>query len=188
MSDYEHEGSTTSRAELAARAAVHEQRNKPRGFLYLGAIVVLAGLVYMMYGRSILGGAMDDRRREVNTATTVAMQANRLERHREAEALQGGNTLQSVPNFTTLANSAAQVVGLSPAPSLSSQRQNDLDEIVEQVYLYDRVTSRDLEALISWVAEVQKMVPGTEISRLDLVPQPTQWQLSVTFVKPELSS
>lgn len=188
MSDYEQEGATTSRAELAARAAAREQRNKPRGFLYLGAIVVLAGLVYVMYGRSVLGGALGERRREVSTATSVAMQASRLERHREAEALQGGSTLRPVPNFTTLANSAAQVVGLSPPPSLSSQRQNDLGDIVEQIYQYDRVTSRDLEALISWVAEVQKMVPGAEISRFDLVPQPTQWQLSVTFVKPELAS
>lgn len=188
MSDLEREGLTTSRAELAARAAAREQRNKPRGFLYLGAIVLLAGLVYMMYGRSVLGGATDDRRREVNTATTVAMQVLRLERHESAEAARGGSTLDPVPNFTTLANSAAQVVGLSPAPSLSSQRQNDLGDIVEQIYQYERVTSRDLEALIGWVAEVQKMVPGAEISRLDLVPQPTQWQLSVTFVKPELSS
>lgn len=188
MSDYEREGSTTSRSELAARAAAREQRNKPRGFLYLGAIVVLAGLIYMMYGRSVLGGAMGERRREVNTATSVAMQTSRLERHREAEALQGGSGLEAVPNFTTLAGTAAQAVGLSPAPSLSSQRQNDLDEIVERIYQYDRVTSRDLEALISWVAKVQELVPGVEISRLDLVPQPTQWQLSITFVKPELAS
>ncbi len=188
MSEFEREGTTVSRSELAARAAAREQKNKPRGFLYLGILVVLVGLIYLMFGRSVLSSAMDTRRQEVSTATSVRMQAARLQRHREATAAAGAGRFDSVPNVTTLANSAAQAVGLTPAPPLSRQRQNDQGDIIEQIYEYDRVTSRDLEALIGWVAQVQDMVPGVEMTRMDLAPQRTQWQLSITFVKPELAS
>ncbi|MFI4915411.1 MAG: hypothetical protein ACIAS6_02750 [Phycisphaerales bacterium JB060] len=188
MSDLESESVMVSRGELAAKAAAREQRNRPRGVLYLGVLVVLAGLVYLMVGRSVLASAKADRQREVATATNVRIQADRLDRHILSAEQDGAGKLDPFPNFTTAATSAAQSQGLTPAPTLSSQRQVDQGEVVEQVYQYDRVTSRDLEALIGWVAQVQKMVPGVEISQMNLAPQRTQWQLSITFVKPELAS
>jgi hypothetical protein len=186
MSERDDRNITASRSELAARAASQEQRNKPRGVIIVGVLVLLAGLIYLMIGRSALAGAQIDRRRELNAASEVMLQKTRLERHRDRSQT-GPDPFQKVPNFTTLAENAAQSVGLTPAPSLTRQEQRNQDDIVEQIYRYDRVTSRDLEALIGWVAQVQAMVPGVEISRLELSPQRTQWQMAITFVKPELA-
>lgn len=191
MSDRDEAGITVSRGELAARAAAREQRNKPRLVLYVGALVLVAGFAYMMVGRSALAGAERVRAREVSNAGTVLRQVNRLERHIDDVAVAGTGRFDRVSNFTTIANTAAQTVGLTPAPTLNQQlQQNPSGQpgIVEQVYRYDRVQSRNLEALIGWVAEVQSRVPGVEISRIELTPQRAQWQLSITFVKPELSS
>lgn len=191
MSDRDDAGITVSRGELAARAAAQEQRNKPRLVLYMGVLVLLAGLVYMLVGRSALAGAEKERAREVSNAGTVLRQAARLEQHMTDPAQAGDGRFERVPNFTTRADSAAQSVGLTPVPTLRSQGQENpsgQEGIVEQVYRYERVQSRDLEALIGWVAQVQSMVPGVEVSRMELTPQRTQWQLSVTFVKPEFSS
>ncbi len=191
MSEGGREGLSVSRGELASRAAAQEQRNKPRGVLYAGALVLVAGLVYLLVGRSALAGAKAERRREVGTSITVLMQAARLERHLSGEASSGSQRFDRVPNFTSLADAAAQAVGLTPAPTLTRQTQDTPSGqpgLIERTYWYDRVTSRNLEALIGWVSRVEEMVPGVEISRMELVPQRTQWQLSITFVKPELSS
>ncbi|UYV13563.1 MAG: hypothetical protein NCW75_04590 [Phycisphaera sp.] len=190
MSEQGDRGIVASRAELAGRAAAQEQRNKPRGVLYIGALVLVAGLIYLMVGRSSLASAEAQRRSELNTARNVKMQAARLERHRLESETSGAQRFKPVPNFTSLADSAAQSIGLTPVPTLSRQTQETPPTqpgLIERMYWYDRVTSRDLEALIGWVAQVEEMIPGVEISRLDLTPQRTQWQLSITFVKPELA-
>lgn len=190
MSEHNGKGIAVSRAELAGRAATQEERNKPRGVLYMGALVLVAGLVYLMVGRSALAGAEAERSSELNTARNVLMQTERLERHRGAEATSGSQRFVPVPNFTNRADSAAQSVGLTPVPPLRRQTQNRppmQPGLIEHKYEYERVTSRDLGALIGWVAQVEEIVPGVEISRLELIPQRTQWQLTITFVKPELA-
>jgi hypothetical protein len=190
MSEHGRADVSVSRSELAARASAQAQRNKPKGVLVLGALVLLVGIVYLLVGRSALAGAERARSSEVATAANVLWQRARLEAHLDAQA-GGDNRFDRVTNFTTLADSAAQSVGLSPVPTLRNQSQADppgQEGIVERVYRYENVTSRNLEALIGWVAQVQSMVPGVEISRMELTPQRTQWRLSITFVKPEFSS
>jgi len=178
---------SVNRAELAARAAGQAQRNRPRMLLVLGAVVLLGGLVWMLVGRSALASANAERRGEINTASSVLMQKARLERHIRA-AEQGGGELEPVRNFTTIAENAATSVGLTPSPSLTRQSEDAQGELIVRSYQYERVTSRDLEALIAWVTQVESMVPGVEIGRFELKPSRTQWQLAITFVKPELSS
>lgn len=187
MSERETEPIVVNRTELAARAAGQAQRNKPRLLLALGALVLIAGFVWLLVGRSALSTAMAERRREVNTASSVLMQKARLERHLAA-ADEGGGRFEPVRNFTTIADNAARSVGLTPVPSLTRQSEERNGELVVRSYQYDRVTSRDLEALIAWVTQVESMVPGVEIGQLKLDPSRTQWQLAVTFIKPELSS
>ncbi len=190
MSEHNESEITVSRGELAARAAAQAQRNKPKGVLILGALVLLGGLVFMMVGRSALAGAERERSSELSTASTVLRQKAKLEAHLGAESA-GDNRFERVTNFTTRADSAAQSVGLTPVPMLRSQTQRNpagQEGIIEQVYRYENVTSRDLEALIGWVAQVRSMVPGVEISRLELTPQRSQWRLLIEFVKPEFSS
>jgi|GEM_PF-3685361 len=191
MSDRDDAGITASRGELAARAAAQEQRNKPRLVLFVGMLVLVAGFAYMLVGRSALAGAERSREREVSNAGTVLRQLARLDYHLTGPAVADDSRFRKFPNFTTAADSAARSVGLSPVPTLKQQLQQNpsgQEGIVEQVYRYERVQSRNLEALIGWVAEVQRVVPGVEISRIELTPQRAQWQLLVTFVKPEFSS
>lgn len=187
MSEGNEQRKTVSRSELAMRAAAQEQRNKPKLVIVLGAVVLLAGVIYMLVGRSALAGATADRRREVGSYSTVLMQKTRLEAHLRNEQVDE-SPWKPVPNFTTLAENAATSVGLSPMPTLTRQDQNREGDLIVRTYQYNRVVSRDLEALLGWVAQVEAMVPGVEISRLELSPSRTQWQLSITFVKPELSS
>ena len=186
MSDVDPKIISVSRSELAARAAAQEQRNRPRILLAVGAVVLLAGLVFLFVGRSSLRDAEGDRRREFNSARTVLIQEARLDRF-DGSAAQGDGRFDPVPNFTTLAENAARSVGLTPLPSLSRQSEDRDDELIIRSYRYDRVTSRDVEALFAWVAQVEGMVPGVEITNLELEPARTQWQLAITFVKPELS-
>lgn len=178
---------TASRTDLAARASARAQRNRPKGVLVLGVLVLGLGFVFMLMGRSSINGALGERRRELNSAQSVAMQGARLDRHTTSQT--GPSPYEKVSNFTTIAQEAASSVGLSPAPSLtretSSPPQNG---ILEREYRYERVQSADIEALVSWVAQVRSMVPGVEIRNLDIQPQRTQWQLSITFVKPEFAS
>jgi hypothetical protein len=187
MSEQDDRQSTVSRSELAARAAAQAQRNQPRALIVLGAVVLLAGVVYLLVGRSALAGAMGERRQEVNSASTVLMQKARLERHFNEQS-QGDDRFEPVSNFTTLVENAAQSVGLEPVPTLNRQDENQDGDLTIRTYQYNRVTSRDVEALIGWVAQVEQMVPGVEITRFELTPSRTQWQLAITFVKPELSS
>lgn len=176
-----------SRSALASQAAARAQRNRPKGVLMLGALVLVLGVVFMLAGRSSLNSALGERRRELGTAQSVAMQRARLERHEGSQA--GPSPYEKVPNFTTIAREAAASVGLSPAPTLSRESSNPpQDGILEREYRYDRVQSADIEALVSWVTQVRSMVPGVEIRNLDIQPQRTQWQLSITFVKPEFAS
>jgi len=187
MSDMNDQQSTVDRGALAARAAAQEQRNRPRIFVVLGAIVLVVGAAYMLIGRSSLGGAKDDRRREIASYSTVQVQKARLRGHLDRADADGGE-LQPVPNFTTLAENAARSAGLTTLPTLTRQDQTRDGELIVRTYQYNRVMSRDLEALLGWVSQVEAMVPGVEISRFELSPSRTQWQLSITFVKPELSS
>lgn len=178
---------TVSRSALAARASARAQRNRPKGVLLIGALVLLAGVVFMLVGRSTLKSAQADRKRELNTAQSVVVQKARLERHIGSQS--GPSPFDKVPNFTTLAREAAGSVGLSPAPTLTRETSTTPQNgILEREYRYERVTSANIEALISWVAQVRSMVPGVEIRSMDIQPQRTQWQLSITFVKPELAS
>ncbi len=186
MSETEPVISSVSRSELAARAAAQEQRNRPRVFVLAGFVVLAAGLIFLLVGRSSLAEAQAERRREINSARNVLIQKARLDRH-DASAVQGGGRFIPVPNFTTLAENAARLVGLTPLPTLSRQLEDRDGELIIRTYRYERVTSRDIEALIGWVAEVESMVPGVEISILELEPSRTQWELKITFVKPELS-
>ena len=178
---------SVSRSELAARAAAQEQRNKPKTVLVIGALVLLAGLVYLFVGRSALADATAERRREVGSYRTVLLQKARLDAHRTGPQ-SGPSPFDPVENFTARAESAASSVGLTPVPTLSRQDEARDNDLVIRTYQYNRVVSRDLEALLGWVAQVESMVPGLEITRLELSPSRTQWQLVVTFVKPELPS
>ena len=187
MSDQDTQTSFVSRSQLAAQAAAQAERNKPKLVLVIGVLVLLAGVVYLLVGRSALGSALADRRREVGSYSTVQMQQVRLEQFIGGQT-GGDDPYRKVPNFTSLAESAAKSVGLTPLPTLNSQQETREGDLTLRTYQYDRVISRDLEALLGWVAQVEKMVPGVEISRLELSPSRTQWQLSITFVKPELSS
>lgn len=187
MNDHDSQASSVSRGQLAARAAAQAERNKPKLILAIGVLVLLAGVIYLLVGRSALGAALGERRREVGSYSTVQMQQARLDRFIDGQSV-GDDRFGKVPNFTTLAENAARSVGLSPQPTLSRQQETREGDLTLRTYQYDRVISRDLEALLGWVAQVEQMVPGVEISRLELSPSRTQWQLSITFVKPELSS
>ena len=187
MSDQDTQTSSVSRSQLAAQAAAQAERNKPKLVLVIGVLVLLAGVIYLFVGRSVLGSALGERRREVGSYSTVQMQQVRLDQFMSGQS-SGERPFVPVPNFTTLAENAARSVGLMPLPTLNSQQEMREGDLTLRTYQYDRVISRDLEALLGWVAQVEKMVPGVEISRLELSPSRTQWQLSITFVKPELSS
>ena len=74
MSEPEPVISSVSRSELAARAAAQEQRNRPRVFVLAGFVVLAAGLIFLLVGRSSLAEAQAERRREFNSARNVLIQ------------------------------------------------------------------------------------------------------------------
>ncbi|MEO1007297.1 MAG: hypothetical protein AAFX79_01890 [Planctomycetota bacterium] len=175
------------RTELSARAAANEQRSKPKGLIVAGLLVLLVGVVYMAVGWSSLSSAATNRRNEAATTRNVAFQKAALERALR-DGVAGGGDYAPFEQFAQEADLVAQSVGLTPAPQLRSQISTDdqRTDLVLQTYRYENIRSRDLGALLAWVSEVPERVPGiVEISRLELTPRPRDWELDVTFVKPE---
>lgn len=176
------------RAELARLAALREQANRPRWPLVVGGLAVAGGLVLMLYGYTGVSAAESRRRAEASRAGQVAALVARLERHTEAAASQGPGRFDPFPGFTVEAEQLAREAGLTPTPTLSRQREN-VDRrtgLIEREYQYERVSARDLGAMLDWVARITERVPGVEITRLELTPRPSQWQMQIYFVKPEL--
>jgi hypothetical protein len=175
------------RYELVDAARVAEMSNRPRSLLVLATALFLVAGVVLMVTLGARERAVGQFRVQSDRQTMVAglvQQFEAVERIRQ----QGGEDLHGhLPNLFSLIEQAATDAGLRSKPPIPNPRSSREAGGIRYVYDY---TIRDpsLGALLDWVQRARVLVPGLQVSSIEIQPQPKEWQFDVTFVRWERPS
>lgn len=175
------------RYELVDAARVAEMSNRPRSLLVLATVLFLGAGVALIWTLSERERAVRQFRVQNDRHVTVAglkQQFDAVERLKQ----QGGADLHGrLPNLFSLIEQAATEAGLRNKPPIPNPRSSRESGGVRYVYDY---TMRDpsLAALLDWVQRATRLVPGLQVSAIEIDPQAKEWQFEVTFVRWERPS
>lgn len=172
-----------TRFELAAQAASHERRNRPRllvflaaGALLITAITALTGLA----GRSRAAGRYQDA---LDAQARVNAMLQQVAALNNSEAAAGsGAAHDPYPIIYTKIEDAALRAGLArPSPPTEPDPQRTGGVIIRQ-YAYTNVRHDSIGPLLEWLRLAVADVPGLELFQIvSLKPDAAGWNMSVTF-------
>lgn len=175
------------RYELVDAARVAESGNRPRSLLLLTTMVFLVAGVALIVVVGRREGAVDRlrvQRERAETVSGLAQQFAVVERVRQSGA---GNLHGRLPNLFSLIEQAASEAGLQSKPPIPDPRASREAGGIRTLYPYT-VRDPSLQALLDWVQRARALVPGLEVSGLEITPEAKQWQFKVTFVRWERPS
>ncbi|HZW10667.1 MAG TPA: hypothetical protein VFF69_12255 [Phycisphaerales bacterium] len=176
------------RYELADTARVAEMSNRPRSLLILATLLfVVAGvaLVLTLRERDIAVRQFRVQTDRTGQVANLAAQFRVLEQQ-GAAASTGRN--ERIPDLFTRIEQAATGAGLREKPPIPATPDPlRSGGALKYQYTYT-MQDASLEALLEWIREAQRLVPGLEVSQVEITPQPKNWKLRVVFVRWERSS
>jgi hypothetical protein len=174
------------RDECARLAATAERRNRPSHLLVLAGLLVAVAIISLLFALSAKAEA--DRRfraRAGNAQEIVDLLARLKQLEQASRAGEHGNFGTPRPTLLTDLQEAGVAAGLSqrpPNPSESSSAPNAQGFRRKQVN-FENVIDPSLPALMAWMQNAVKTVPGVEVMEYTLRPGTEKWTLSVKFVR-----
>jgi len=174
--------SQDARFELAMGAAGRARRNRPTALLIAAAAAMGVSGVLALWGFSTRQAEMRAFSREQADAVEVerlTAEWARLDRLEKEGA--DANAGRPITDLYTRLERLAERAGIketikTPHPNPSTRGAGTLTE-----YAYQDVKDPSLGALMEWMRLATGEVPGLELYSVVLRPEPTTWNLSVTF-------
>lgn len=170
------------RYELVDAARVAETSNRPRSLLVLATILFLiAGVALIVTLRQRQAG-MDRFRVQSERKETVIGLQHQFEAVARRQLSGNAQVNDPLPNLFSLIEQSATEAGLRDKPPIPDPQSRREAGGIRFQYNY---TMRDpsLEALLAWVQAARRLVPGLEVSSVEIVPTAKEWQFKVSFVR-----
>lgn len=174
--------SDDARFELAMGAAAAERRNRPRAMVVVSCVVLAVALVIAAAGVSARASARRTLARDLADQAAVEEMAQEWERL-DAQARESGDVAlgTKIPNLVSKVEEAAARAGLKdplkkPRVTPRSANGGTMNE-----YYYTDVKDPSLKALMEWLRLATTEIPGLEIVGVDLKPEATAWNMTVTL-------
>lgn len=181
---------TLERIKLARRASTREAGNRPLWMPLLGALLVIAAIVYVLTGISARDSARTFRDSQLSSAqqirSLIGARAQLTERLAEIE--QGSVGERGPKGPITLLTEAAERAGIAgvPLPSERTERTGATGQLSRRLYDYRGVQQPDVQTLLNWIAEVRAAAPSIDVHALTLINTETAgWKMNVTFARVE---
>jgi hypothetical protein len=173
-----------ARAIAAAQAAGVERRNRPLHLPIAAGVLLAVAMIAMLIswnGYSKARRSLDFQR---SRADTIAMQVARLKSLQDTAANSEGVASLNEPMTQLLPRitSAGAAVGLKDPVRLPTNRTDaPTREGARMRRLEYDVADESLANLLAWVERSLAEVPGLEVYRVVLRPEPQRWRLRITF-------
>src|SRR5688572_23687598 len=165
------------RYELVEAARSAETSNRPRALLVLATIIFLAAgvaLVVTLQERDVAVRRFRTQSDRVAQVENMKWQFAALAR-REA---QSDDRNVPIPDLLSRMEQAATEAGLRAKPPIPEDRATIEGGARRRTVVY-RLTDPSLEALLSWVEAAKRLVPGLEVSALEIAPEAKAWRFKV---------
>jgi hypothetical protein len=176
------------RYELADAARVAEMSNRPRSLLFLATLLFVAAgiaLVVTLRERDIAVRQFRAQTDRTALVANIAAQFQVLESQGDAAA---SSRNERIPDLFSRIEQAATRAGLRDKPPIpATPDPTRIGGALKYQYTYT-MQDASLESLLGWVKQSQALVPGLEVSQVEITPQPKNWKMKVVFVRWERSS
>jgi hypothetical protein len=146
---------------MAALAARRARRNRPRRFVILAGLILLAAGAVAGWGalqRGQAAAALRRARADQDVVTQLVAQ------YEEAKARGTRNPYAPALDLVTRLGSLARQAGLSLPDSESNSAPSGA--LQEARVTYNNIRTRDLEPVFTWLARVHEQIPGFEFDQL----------------------
>lgn len=172
-------------AEQAALAARAQRRNRPLHLIW-------AAIAALCLGVLLLGLALLDRvsaARERDATQQREVQIVTLLSSLKALDAQADDPLARaatapMQNVGTLVSEAGREAGLANPVGVGQMTPpRTRGGLSGRRYTYTNISDPSLTALLRWVQLSLERVPGLEVNRLEIRPQPQHWAATVTFTR-----
>ncbi len=183
--------SEDSRAVLTSAASGAARTNRPRWLIYLGAITVVAALIYTgtnLFRRVSAETTLANRRAQYDS---IKVEVDKIKAIKAAdEAIGGGD--RSAPdarmadNITRIATGLGLVVG-NVTEGDDPRGSGGAKNLKRKRYDF-KLNNQPADPIFTWLKRVTAEQPGVQINRVDFSPGDGTdgrpgWNLSVTFTR-----
>jgi len=171
------------RLSLSIAAARKARGNHPAYLAWGGALLLVISGVYLLLSYSALGAA----RERLETSRVNAEEATKITGKLAAlivaeQGTEGLRAFDPAPNLRTEIDRIAKDAGFkgdAPVPRVVPDTVPGVKAILRK-FTYD-VRGQQLPVLMTWMDRCTKQINGLEVYSVTLTPEPTAWNLKVTF-------
>lgn len=171
------------RLSLALAAARTARRNHPSYLAWGGALLLAVALLYLLMSYNALAAANDRLESAKGNAEEAAKITGKLAALIAAEqGAEGLRAFDPAPNLRTEIDRIAKDAGFkgdAPVPRVVPDQVPGVKGVLRK-FTYD-VRGQQLPVLMTWMDRCTKQINGLEVYSITLTPEPTAWNLKVTF-------
>lgn len=180
--------SDDARATLTSAASSAARSNKPRWLIYLGAVTVVATLIYTGYNLTRRVAAQADLSNRRAQFAEVKVEVDKIAAIKAADDALGGDTAPN-PRMADNISKVARDLGLSVASVTEGDdaRGNPSKTIKRKRYDF-KLTNQPADGVFTWLKRVSAELGGVQLNRIDISPGDGTngipgWNVSVTFTR-----
>ncbi|NUQ67780.1 MAG: hypothetical protein HUU18_05820 [Phycisphaerales bacterium] len=171
------------RFTLAMAAARTARRNRPAYLAWCGVLLLVVAGLYLLMSYQALGAAHDRLESAKRTADEASKITGKLASLIAAEqGAEGLRAFDPAPNLRTEIDRIARDAGFKgepPVPRVVPDQVPGVRGILRK-FSYE-VRGQQLPVLMTWMDRCTKQINGLEVYSITLTPEPTAWNLKVTF-------
>ena len=175
------------RQSLAGLAAGAEQRNRPRAFVLLATLVLLAGVGYAWSGLIQRSSSRHDASAAQRNSEVTLKAAAELKALIDAQGRGAVTVVEPTSQLLSRIEAAGPRARLKkPIPVGTKSVTPARDRTWNLVKVtYSNIKDQSLESILAWIRLSTELVPGMDVSVLTVRPEATEWSVSVTFSRYE---
>jgi len=183
-----------ARFTLAAAAAQSERRARPRALPLAAALAFVVCAIWLSSQLAALGAAKSSLQRAERDANTVERLGSEIERLRAAAAA-NPDTQAFAPVRASALAALAEQAGLGEN-IIPTDRTSEVGGMTQRLITFN-FESKPLDQLMTFMQSITDRYPGTHVYSVELsigrganlrranTPDPTGWNLDVTFARLE---
>jgi len=176
--------SEDQRFELSAIAARDERRNRPAHLLLLATICFVLALLAMIWAALSRASALKTLGDQRFMASQIQQTCGEIVALREHAAKQGDKINQPISQIRSRLQAIAAESGVKGKVQIPRDEGEERRGPSKRIkFRFDNVQDENLGALLAWLDNAVKELPGVEVYSVSIRPQANVWNLSVTFAR-----